>query len=161
MIEKDLGQFIPYVVETYRPESPIIDFGCGNNKRFPGIYHGVDTVPGSDIVADVHDVPVANNTYSTAVSFDALEHFENPIKVVSEMVRVTKPGGLIIISTVFAWVLHEHPTDYFRFTASCLRMLLTKNNCDVLECDFSHPFGAGPYPPTMGVHVYAIGRKRI
>lgn len=163
MIEKNLEDWTKYAVEKYKPEAPIIDFGCGNNKRinFPGcVYHGVDIISGSDIVADVHKVPLENNIYNTAVSFDALEHFEDPVRVIGEMVRITKSGGLIIISTVFAWTVHEHPTDYFRFTASCLRMLLTKNNCDVLECDFSHPYGAGSLPSTLGVHVYAVGRKK-
>ena len=54
---------------------------------------------------------------------ETLEHtvdFENAIK---EILRVTKPNGLIYISVPFMYPLHSWPYDYYRLTEFRLRTL--------------------------------------
>ena len=48
---------------------------------------------GEFVNADAQALPFADNTFDLVMSFGLLEHFENPQKTISEMVRVLKPGG--------------------------------------------------------------------
>ena len=45
--------------------------------------------------ADSLDLPFADNSFDVSFSISSLEHMPDPVKAIDEMVRVTKPGGLI------------------------------------------------------------------
>lgn len=50
------------------------------------------------IIAGIgEDMPYFDNSFDCITSYQTLEHVQNPLKVISEMVRITKPGGLILI----------------------------------------------------------------
>ena len=49
------------------------------------------------IKGDVNYIPFDNNTFDVVFSTGLLEHFNEPEKIVSEMSRILKPGGLLII----------------------------------------------------------------
>lgn len=55
---------------------------------------------GEFINANAESLLFADNTFDMAMSFGLLEHFENPWKVISEMVRVLKPGGIFLSDIV-------------------------------------------------------------
>ena len=46
---------------------------------------------------DIESLPWADSTFSLVVSRYAFHHFMNPEKVIAEMVRVTRPGGKVIL----------------------------------------------------------------
>jgi SAM-dependent methyltransferase len=51
-------------------------------------------------VADLsHSLPFADHTFDAVNLGDVLEHMENPPAAIRELMRVTKPGGVILIST--------------------------------------------------------------
>lgn len=59
-------------------------------------------------VADASKLPFENNGFDSVLSFDTLEHIKNQKQAVSEMARVLKPDGKIIIYTInsrqsFTW----------------------------------------------------------
>jgi ubiquinone/menaquinone biosynthesis C-methylase UbiE len=49
------------------------------------------------INADVNYLPLCDNTFDVIFSAGLLEHFSEPEKMVKEMARILKPGGLLII----------------------------------------------------------------
>jgi len=85
----------------------------------------VDTYhPG--IVGDIHDLPLQENSVDAIICLAVLEHVENPIKAMSEMYRVLKPGGYCLIYVPFLFYYHAEKGyygDYWRFTEDSLRSL--------------------------------------
>jgi SAM-dependent methyltransferase len=49
---------------------------------------------------DVYDMPFEDGTFDVLTSFGLLEHFDDVEKVIDEMVRVVKPGGLFFADIV-------------------------------------------------------------
>ena len=79
-----------------------------------------------DIVGDIHALPFADNSIEAILCLDILEHIEDPKKAASEMYRVLKPGGYILVKTPFLFYFHAHNNyykDYWRFTHQALELL--------------------------------------
>lgn len=53
---------------------------------------------GHFVVTDAHALPFTSNTYETVYCTHALEHMKHPKRVLSEMVRVTKPEGQLVLT---------------------------------------------------------------
>jgi SAM-dependent methyltransferase len=113
----------------------LLDVGCGW-KPYRGLfkrvrrYVGVD-LPTSgyglkavDCVADAQQLPFLNGAFDACLCSELLEHVPEPARVVAELCRVLKPGGVLILTTPQTWGLHEVPRDYFRYTEFGLRHLL-------------------------------------
>lgn len=89
-------------------------------------YRGVDINPrSSDVIfADICRCPqIESNRFDVVFSLDVFEHLERPWEAAKECVRITKPGGLLIHRTLFAYRYHPVPKDYWRFTAQGLEFL--------------------------------------
>jgi len=76
-----------------------------------------------DMVGDAHNIPFADNTFDAVFSVAVLEHVYNPEKVVEEMVRVLKPGGVIYSEVPFIFFFHGYPNDFRRYTREGMRRL--------------------------------------
>ena len=55
---------------------------------------------GKFVLGDAERLPFENNEFDVVTSYGLLEHFANPKKAISEMVRVTKKGGLVFADIV-------------------------------------------------------------
>jgi 2-polyprenyl-3-methyl-5-hydroxy-6-metoxy-1,4-benzoquinol methylase len=92
----------------------LLDIGCGSGSLNPFVraqvdrYIGVDVVRYEDLSAEIEfipfdldsgKVPLADESANIVCSAEVIEHLENPRAFVRELVRLTKPGGLIIITT--------------------------------------------------------------
>lgn len=91
-------------------------------------YVGCDMRPGQgvDSVQNLHKLDIPDNSVGTIICLDTLEHVEFPRKAVSEMHRVLKPNGIMVISSVFEFPIHGYPDDYWRFTPSAFKSLMKK-----------------------------------
>jgi SAM-dependent methyltransferase len=69
-----------------------------------------------DIRCDGQNLPFTDNLFDTIICIDVIEHVPNPQQMIQELVRVLKPGGILILSTPFFFYLHESPNDYTRFS---------------------------------------------
>jgi SAM-dependent methyltransferase len=91
-------------------------------------------VPDVDFVADVRDMdPVASATCDVVLCSEVLEHVSEPDKAITEMMRVLKPGGHLVLTVPFLSRLHEEPSDFFRFTEYGLRSLLERAGFEIAE----------------------------
>jgi len=107
----------------------IIDVACGNGK-YMGLNKTIK-MTGCDIseplvkicqskgynamVADCLSLPFNNNEFDGCISIALLHHISNEerrIKTLSEMLRVVKPGGRILVT---AWALEQDETSRRKF----------------------------------------------
>ncbi|MSO70551.1 MAG: class I SAM-dependent methyltransferase [Alphaproteobacteria bacterium] len=63
-------------------------------------------------------LPVQDQSFDGAVSFNTLEHVYDARLLLDEIHRVLKPGATAHISVPFIFRIHAHPDDYFRGTPS-------------------------------------------
>jgi SAM-dependent methyltransferase len=117
--------------------SSLLDLGCGilpfqhfYANRFENIVMGDYEIrlPNAGIIAmDAQALPMEANTYNCVLLAEVLEHIPEPRKALSEISRVTKPGGELLLTVPFMHFLHETPHDYTRFTEFNLQKLLQEN----------------------------------
>jgi SAM-dependent methyltransferase len=69
-----------------------------------------------DIVCDGHDLPFADSQFDFVILTAVLEHVLDPNRVVSEVSRVLKPGGVVFAVTPFMQQVHMGAFDFHRFT---------------------------------------------
>lgn len=76
-----------------------------------------------DVVADGQHIPVADATFDGVFSLAVLEHVPDAPRVVSEMLRVLKPGGWLYSEVPFMFFFHGYPSDFQRYTLAGMRRL--------------------------------------
>jgi SAM-dependent methyltransferase len=74
---------------------------------------------------------VPSDRYDTILCSEVLEHVPRPDDTLSELHRVLRPEGNLILSVPFLSRLHEEPYDYFRFTEHGLKTLLARHGFTV------------------------------
>jgi SAM-dependent methyltransferase len=79
-----------------------------------------------DVLGDIGALPFRGGVFDAVVNIQVLEHLREPGAGIAEMARVLKPGGLLILTTVQCWEIHQHPNDFFRFTRYGLEYLFEK-----------------------------------
>jgi SAM-dependent methyltransferase len=84
-------------------------------------YKVLDKIPDyqPDIVGDIHNLPLPDNSVDAIICMSVLEHVEEPQKAVKEMHRVLKPGGYCFIFVPFLFYYHPmkgYYGDFYRFT---------------------------------------------
>jgi SAM-dependent methyltransferase len=78
---------------------------------------------------------VPSGAYDSAICLEVLEHIPNPSKAISEIYRILKPGGILVVSVPHLSRLHEEPYDFFRYTHYGLRALLEGAGFQVLQME--------------------------
>lgn len=89
-------------------------------------YTGLDLIDGPNVDVVSHDpylYPFWPGSFDAVISGNAAHNVERPWRWLPELARVLKPGGLLVIVTVWKWGLNSYPKDYFRFMPDGLRIL--------------------------------------
>jgi SAM-dependent methyltransferase len=90
---------------------------------------------GADLVLDVRRMPeIADESYDCIFCSGVLEHVDDYQAALSEMTRVLRRGGTLLLGVPFRQAIHNAPLDYWRFTDGAIRFLL-KDRYDVLVLD--------------------------
>lgn len=114
----------------------VLDIGCGRKPYFPYFalnvdeYVGVDIDvdnPMADLYAPIEDLPVEDESFQVVLCTQVLEHAGVPDQAVTELHRVTAPGGRVLASTHGVQVYHPAPVDHWRWTHTGLELLFLRN----------------------------------
>ena len=77
-------------------------------------------VEGGWVTGDGYVLPFATNTFDVVLSAGLLEHFENPVPLLQEMIRVLRPGGVFYSDIVPQKFSLMRALDRFRLRKSGL-----------------------------------------
>jgi SAM-dependent methyltransferase len=80
-------------------------------------YTGLDISPGKnvDVVAEHHyHFPYEDGAFDVVISGSTMEHVEDLVLWVAELMRLLRTGGMLAIITHTNWAYHPHPVDCWR-----------------------------------------------
>ena len=122
----------------------VLDVGCGTKpyrRLFPAAtqYYGTETHrtftvgTQADVTAFGEALPFRAGAFDGVVCTEVLEHVPEPADFLREMVRVLRPGGVLLLTTPQTWGLHEEPYDFYRYTKYGLQYLFGKAGLEMVE----------------------------
>ncbi|MBK1612422.1 hypothetical protein CKO44_02945 [Rubrivivax gelatinosus] len=134
--------FTKYVLPFLQGSPRVLEIGP---DAFPSSYSKVagqrgqwDTVdifprPGLTFVAsNENSFPIEDGAYDVVISGQVLEHVRKPWIWMHEVVRVCKPGGLVVTIAPTSWPYHEAPIDCWRVYPAGMQALLDDCGVEVL-----------------------------
>jgi SAM-dependent methyltransferase len=150
-----IKQFVKICAETLPISEPIYEFGSlqvPGQEGFADLrpffpdkrYIGADMRKGTgvDVILNLHQIDLSSGSVGTVLILDTLEHVEFPRKAIEESYRILKPNGILIISSVMNFPIHDYPHDYWRFTPEAFKSLLCPFKSSIVEfagkSDFPH-----------------------
>lgn len=89
----------------------------------------------ADFYYDGTVFPFGNEEFDSVLCNQVLEHVFNPGLFLSEIFRVLKPNGRLLLTVPFVWDEHEQPFDYARYSSFGLRFLLEGNGFTVFQTE--------------------------
>lgn len=87
-----------------------------------------------NIVALADYLPIASESVDVVLCTQVLEHVSDPTKILSELARVLKKGGTLLLSTHGVFHYHPYPHDYWRWTQEGLHKIIKEHFEDVKIC---------------------------
>ncbi len=140
-MRQSIKDFVSIVADELQIKEPIYEFGslqvAGQESfadlrpLFPGLeYVGADMRegPGVDKVLNLPNINLPQESVGTVICMDTLEHVEYPRKALEQIHRILKPDGIVVISSVMDFPIHDHPYDYWRFTPEGFKSILKPFN---------------------------------
>ncbi len=140
------------IAETQSSEKlKLLDVGGGDGNNLAEFLndrgelfdcYNLDIEPNGNEKAIIFDItkPIADNlreTFDVIYSFNAFEHFCDPLTAADNVVKLLKPAGLCLVHTVFSWRYHPVPYDYYRYTDDALEYLFSKrNHLEKINCGY-------------------------
>jgi SAM-dependent methyltransferase len=94
-----------------------LNVGSGNTMLDPRLINLDSTgYEGVDFVCDAADLPIEDGSVDVVLNVSLLEHVPDPARVLGEIRRVLRPGGIVYTDVPFLVGYHASPGDYTRWT---------------------------------------------
>lgn len=119
--------FIEQAVRTFRPTGDILEIGSGGKWRYAegSLTVNRDLSAAPDIVCDAEQLTLEDASFDAVLCIEVMEHTTSPPALLSEIRRVLKPGGKLLLTVPFVFEIHDE-RDYYRFTRMGLEHLLAE-----------------------------------
>jgi SAM-dependent methyltransferase len=95
------------------------DTGIDQDKKTADYYYSGDTFPFDD------------KSFDSAICNQVLEHVFNSGVFLSEINRILKPSGKLLLTVPFVWDEHEQPYDFARYSSFGLNHILSEKGFKV------------------------------
>ncbi len=128
-MENSAGYLLPHLSST----TALLDVGCGPGTITCDFAERVDSVIGIDVANDVlekarseaderaltnvsfevgsvHELRFADDTFDVVHAHQVLQHLTDPVAAIGELVRVTKPGGIVAVRDADYHAMAWHPS---------------------------------------------------
>ena len=169
-MRESIKQFVKICSETLPISEPIYEFGAFQVEGQEGFadlrplfsgkkYVGADLRkgPGVDVILDLHDINLPSESVGTVLILDTLEHVEYPRKAIENARTILKEDGIVVITSVMNFALHDYPQDYWRFTPEAFRSLLKQ-----FSYSFVDSLGNPEFPHTiLGIGFKSLGHRDL
>ena len=135
-LERELEPVLPYL------KGAVLNAGCGGRDVTPLLVrNGAARVTNCDldpkipgaIRCDLSAIPLADASFDAVLCNAVLEHVQLPQRVVSELRRLTRPGGVLVLGVPFLQPYHPHPTDFRRYTREGLVEIAREHDLEVVD----------------------------
>ena len=125
-------------------QGKILDVGCGT-KPYRELFNCTEYVgleidseqnrksKQADYYYDGVTFPFANASFEGVLCNQVFEHVFTPDKFLSEINRVLKVNGKLLLTVPFVWDEHEQPYDFARYSSFGLKSLLEKGGFEVVQ----------------------------
>lgn len=144
LILRHIRSFVtPRLDRVLRDGVVVLDAGCGeqplrrrieaSGARYVGLDVRQNRAGSVDVVASLDSVPRSDESVDVIVCTEVLEHVPDTAAAFAEMARLVRAGGAILITTPFAYPLHEEPHDYVRLTPRAISAFAARNGLTVAE----------------------------
>jgi SAM-dependent methyltransferase len=131
----------------------VLDFGCGS-KPYKSEFKNANQYIGVDVENEAHNhidedidflydgkkLPFKSEVFDAVFTSEVLEHVPNIESSLSEIKRVLKPNGQLLLSIPFTYPEHEMPYDFRRLTASGVKQILTECGFEIVAIEKSGTF---------------------
>lgn len=137
-LAKNLSMLAPKIT------GKVLDVGCGN-KPYMSLYSAeeyvgleVDTpenraAKAADLYYDGEHFPFDPGSFDSVVSNQVFEHVRDPDQFLTEISRILRDDGLVLITAPFVWDEHEQPHDYTRYSSFGMTSILNRHGFEILE----------------------------
>jgi hypothetical protein len=149
MTKSDL-EWIEKLLKLGRLSGPVLELGAGWGGMtcrelvlsYGLEYFGTDLKPGdgADFAADFETgdgiVEIENSVgslFGSTLVLNVLEHTFNPLAVLDNAVRLTRPGGAVVVITPAVWPLHGYPIDCCRLLPDWYRRFAATRSASLDE----------------------------
>jgi SAM-dependent methyltransferase len=113
--------------------SIVLDLGSGS-RQYEKLFtqtrylaYDISLQSSPDVIGVGEALPFVSGSVDLIICIQVLEHVNNPAQVISEISRILKPGGIVILTTHGTMFYHPHPNDYWRWTQTGLHKIFLDN----------------------------------
>ncbi len=122
----------------------LLDVGCGSQpyrsflpcSRYIGLDIDTPETRARGIAESFYDgtrFPFPDASFDTVLCSQVLEHVFTPEAFLTEIRRVLRPGGVLLLTVPFVWDEHEQPYDFARYSSFGLKAMISRNGFKVEE----------------------------
>jgi SAM-dependent methyltransferase len=133
------SEFIESYLARATASDLVLEIGGGDRRRVKPNHLNFEFVKFelADVYGDIHALPFNDDSFDIVHSQAVFEHIADPFTAAKELVRVTKPGGLLLTEVAFLQPLHAVPFHFFNMTLWGVQELF--KDCDTIAADWFGP----------------------
>jgi SAM-dependent methyltransferase len=145
---------IEHTLRRLAPGARIADVGAGGRRITPETVT-IDLLAGPDIdvSCDIHAIPLPDGSFDCVFCTGTLQYTREPARVLAEIHRLLRPGGLVHLELPFLQGYTPDPEDYWRWTLKGARLFCEKAGFEDLESG-AH---MGPTSALVWITVHYVG----